>query len=96
MQVENTTDQTPTPVDTFRVALVCMPFATALVPSIQVGLLTAIAEQAGFPTDAYHLNLNLAASLTPEVDELTLLPSRSHDRRMALLGRGLWGGGSKG
>ena len=69
MGVQRTTDQTPTPVDTFRVALVCMPFATALVPSIQVGLLTAIAEQAAFPTDAYHLNLNLAASLTPEVYE---------------------------
>ena len=69
MQVENTTNQSPLPIDTFRVALVCMPFATALVPSIQVGLLTAITEQAGFQTDAYHLNLNLAASLTPEVYE---------------------------
>ena len=41
MQVLSTTGQIPTPVDTFRVALICMPFATALVPSIQVGLLTA-------------------------------------------------------
>lgn len=69
VQVQRTTGQIPTPVDTFRVALVCMPFATALVPSIQVGLLTAIAERAGFPTDAYHLNLNLAASLTPNLYE---------------------------
>ena len=69
MPAQNTTAHIPTPVDTFRVALVCMPFATALVPSIQLGLLTAIAEQAGFSTDAYHLNLKLAASLTAEVYE---------------------------
>jgi radical SAM superfamily enzyme YgiQ (UPF0313 family) len=69
MQVMRTTDQSSTAVDSFRVALVCMPFAIALAPSIQVGLLTAIAEQEGFPTDAYHLNLNLAASLTADVYE---------------------------
>jgi ribosomal peptide maturation radical SAM protein 1 len=66
MQVRVTSTQTSTPSDTFRVALVCMPFAMAGLPSIQIGLLTAIAEQAGFPTDAYYLNLDLAARLTPE------------------------------
>jgi len=46
----------------FRVALVSMPFGTdAADPSIQLGLLRAIAEEAGFPTDTYHLYLDLAA-----------------------------------
>lgn len=50
-----------------RVALVCMPFCAADRPSIQIGLLTAIAEQAGFPVDAFHLNLELASRLTPSI-----------------------------
>jgi ribosomal peptide maturation radical SAM protein 1 len=45
----------------FRVALVCMPFCMADRPSVQLGLLSAIAREAGFPTDTYHLNLELAA-----------------------------------
>jgi ribosomal peptide maturation radical SAM protein 1 len=49
--------------DTFRVALVCMPFCMPDRPSIQVGLLTAIARQAGFHTDSFHLNLDLAAQI---------------------------------
>jgi ribosomal peptide maturation radical SAM protein 1 len=47
-----------------------MPFASAERPSIQIGLLKAIAEEAGFSTDAYHFNLDLAAELSPEVYEL--------------------------
>jgi ribosomal peptide maturation radical SAM protein 1 len=47
----------------FRVALVCMPFYAALRPSIQIGLLQAIAQDAGFQTDSFHLNINLAAVL---------------------------------
>lgn len=54
----------------FRVALVCMPFASAAMPSIQVGLLTAVAEQAGFSTDAYHFTLDLADRIGPDAYEL--------------------------
>ena len=53
----------------FRVALICMPFASARQPSIQIGLITAIAEQAGFDVDAYHFNLDLAAQLSPKLYE---------------------------
>lgn len=61
----------------FRVALVCMPFASAKIPSIQVGLMTAISEQAGFETDAYHFNLDLAAQLAPDLYE-KLCEHRGH------------------
>jgi ribosomal peptide maturation radical SAM protein 1 len=53
----------------FRVAMICMPFGMADRPSIQIGLLTAIAEEAGFETSAYHFNLDLAAQLSPGVYE---------------------------
>jgi len=69
MKAEQSITQRTTPSDTFRIALVCMPFARASLPSIQIGLLTAIAEQAGFSTDTYHLNLELAARLTSEIYE---------------------------
>ena len=46
-----------------RVALVCMPFAHADRPSIQLGLISAIAEAAGFPTELFHFNLDLAREL---------------------------------
>jgi ribosomal peptide maturation radical SAM protein 1 len=52
-----------TPANKFRVALICMPFAAANRPSIQIGLLKAIIDQAGFNADTYHLNLELAAQL---------------------------------
>lgn len=52
-----------------RVALVCMPFASAARPSIQVGLLSALAERAGFSTEAFHFNLDLAVRLSPELYE---------------------------
>src|SRR5687767_10590071 len=44
----------------FKVALVTMPFASIRRPSIQLGLLKAVAERHGFPTDTYHLNLDFA------------------------------------
>lgn len=53
----------------FRVALVCMPFGSVTRPSIQIGLLAAIAEQAGFETDPHYFNLDLAAQLTPVIYE---------------------------
>ncbi len=49
----------------FRVALVCMPFYFAVGPNPAIGLLRAIAERSGFPTDSYHLNLDLAAQIDP-------------------------------
>jgi ribosomal peptide maturation radical SAM protein 1 len=48
-----------------RVALVCMPFASADRPSIQLGLIGAITEAAGFSVDLHHFNLDLAAELSP-------------------------------
>src|ERR1041385_3527488 len=45
------------------VALVAMPFAPALRPSIQIGLLAAIAESHGFPTATFHLNLDFARQI---------------------------------
>jgi ribosomal peptide maturation radical SAM protein 1 len=47
----------------YRVALVTMPFSFVSGPSIQIGLLKAIARQAGFPVDDHYLNLSLAAQL---------------------------------
>ena len=46
-----------------RVALVCMPWCAVDRPSIQVGLLAAIAREHGFAADTHHLNLELAAHL---------------------------------
>jgi ribosomal peptide maturation radical SAM protein 1 len=77
MQAQGSTTHITTPTDALRVALVCMPFAKAILPSIQIGLLTAISEQAGFSTDAYHLNLELAARLTSEAYE-PLCDHRGH------------------
>lgn len=53
----------------FRVALVCMPFRLVSGPSPAIGLLCEIARRAGFSTDTYHLNLDLAARLDPSVYE---------------------------
>jgi ribosomal peptide maturation radical SAM protein 1 len=69
MQAQEPATSSSEPISPFRIALICMPFATAERPSIQIGLLTAIAEQAGFSTDSFYLNLNLAARLTPEIYE---------------------------
>jgi ribosomal peptide maturation radical SAM protein 1 len=52
-----------------RVALVCMPFASAQRPSIQIALMTAIAQREGFKTDAYHFNVDLAAQISPDLYE---------------------------
>lgn len=46
-----------------RVGLVCMPFASTRTPSIQLGLLQALAERAGWLADSLYLNLPLAATL---------------------------------
>lgn len=46
-----------------RLAIVCMPFASGDRPSIQLGLIGAIAREAGYATDLMHFNLNLARQL---------------------------------
>src|SRR5262245_37893117 len=48
------------------VVLVSMPFLDATGPSIQLGLLKAIAEQAGFPVRTLHANLDFAALIGAE------------------------------
>jgi ribosomal peptide maturation radical SAM protein 1 len=60
-----------------RVALVCMPFYLAMHPSIQIGLLHAIVQEAGFNVDSYHLNLHLAAKLSPDAYD-ALCDHRGH------------------
>jgi len=47
----------------FRVALVVMPFASTMAPSIQAGLLQSIAKQAGFYCDSFYFNLDFARDL---------------------------------
>lgn len=75
--MENDPGQPRSPVAGCRVALVCMPFASAQRPSIQIGLITAVAEQAGFEVDAYHFNLDLAAQFSPALYE-SLCEHRGH------------------
>lgn len=53
----------------FGVALVCMPFGSAQRPSIQLALLAAIAERAGFRPEVIHFNLDLARRMTPSLYE---------------------------
>jgi ribosomal peptide maturation radical SAM protein 1 len=45
------------------IALVTMPFVSSLRPSLQLGLLKPIAESHAFPTETFHLNLELAAMI---------------------------------
>lgn len=54
-----------------------MPFSGATQPSIQLGLLKALAEQAGFVADTYHLYVDLAARLPKEI---ALFLSTRNDR----------------
>ncbi|HUT52842.1 MAG TPA: RiPP maturation radical SAM C-methyltransferase [bacterium] len=60
-----------------RAALVGMPFFLADRPSIQLGLLLGEARAAGFHADSFHLNLELAARLTPAVYELICTSPRA-------------------
>ncbi len=59
-----------------RVGLVNMPFAAAIRPSIQCGLLKAVLVRAGHAVDVHYLNLELAAELGERVyGELAALRS---------------------
>jgi radical SAM superfamily enzyme YgiQ (UPF0313 family) len=53
----------------FRVALVNMPFASTIRASIQIGLLKAIAQRAGFEVEDHYLNLDLASTLGVDLYE---------------------------
>jgi ribosomal peptide maturation radical SAM protein 1 len=70
------TSEEPTP-SSLRVALICMPFASADRPSIQLGLIGAITEAAGHDVDLHHFNLELAAELGPLLYE-QLCQIRAH------------------
>ncbi len=54
----------------WRVALVSMPFVAHFRPSIQLGLLKAIASSHGFPVETFHLNLDFASQIGPESYEV--------------------------
>ena len=51
----------------FKVALVAMPFITVCRPSIQLGLLTAIARSKGFSITDFHLALDFAHQIGPKI-----------------------------
>jgi ribosomal peptide maturation radical SAM protein 1 len=55
----------------WRVVLVAMPFIETRRPSIQIGLLKALASAHGFPTRTLHANLDFAALI--DVDNYELL-----------------------
>ncbi|MES5820390.1 RiPP maturation radical SAM C-methyltransferase [Streptomyces sp. RG80] len=57
--------------DVRPVVLVCMPFMDDSRPSLQIGLLRAIAEAQGFPARTLHANLDFAAGIG--VDRYRLL-----------------------
>lgn len=54
----------------FRVALVNMPFVAARRPSIQCGLLAAIAQSHGFAAETFHLNVEFAAWVGLDLHEI--------------------------
>src|SRR5687768_4515073 len=49
------------PIRDYGVALVSMPFGPIRRPSIQLGLLKALAVRSGFPARTFHLGLDFAA-----------------------------------
>jgi len=78
-------------ISSFPIALVCMPFASAKIASIQIGLLTAIAQREGFETGNYYFNLDLAAQLGPECYE-KLCEHRGHLTGEWLFAKAAFGG----
>ena len=60
------------PVRSLRVALVNMPFAGVERPSIQLGLLKAIADSRGHRADTFHLNLDFVAAMEPLIGNASL------------------------
>jgi ribosomal peptide maturation radical SAM protein 1 len=81
-------DPEDAPARSLRVALVNMPWARTDAPSIQCGLLQAIARAEGHSAKTYYLNLDLAQALGREVyDALSGVQSE----RLHLLGEWLFG-----
>jgi hypothetical protein len=60
-----------------RMALISMPFHSVYYPSIQIGLLKAIASRAGFEVETFHLYLDLAAKISPQVFTSSVVRRRS-------------------
>jgi ribosomal peptide maturation radical SAM protein 1 len=60
---EPTSAAPPAAAADWPVALVTMPFVSARCPSIQLGLLKALAQAHGFPATTFHLNLDFAAQV---------------------------------
>jgi hypothetical protein len=58
-------DRDATPSPALSLALPNMPWARADAPSIQCGLLKAVATQAGHRCDVHYFNVELAAKLGP-------------------------------
>ncbi|MEU7916104.1 RiPP maturation radical SAM C-methyltransferase [Microbispora bryophytorum] len=56
--------------DGLRVALVTMPFASHRRPSLQLGLLAAIARDHGHTVSTFHFNLDFAALIEPRLYDL--------------------------
>jgi hypothetical protein len=52
---------------TLSVALVAMPFVSVWRPSLQIGLLSAIARSEGFAAETFHLSLEFAAEIGGEL-----------------------------
>ncbi|MHA1529690.1 MAG: RiPP maturation radical SAM C-methyltransferase [Alphaproteobacteria bacterium] len=57
-------------------ALVTMPFVSIWRPSLQIGLLSAIARSKGFSAETFHLNLEFAAAIGGALYQ-TLCPQRT-------------------
>ncbi|HEX2971617.1 MAG TPA: RiPP maturation radical SAM C-methyltransferase, partial [Tepidisphaeraceae bacterium] len=51
-------------------AIVCMPFSDASIPSIQLGVLAGLVRAAGWQAETFHFNLDLAARLPNVYDDL--------------------------
>jgi ribosomal peptide maturation radical SAM protein 1 len=61
-----------------KVALVSMPFASIVHPSLQLGLLNSVATASGFASNTFHLNLDFAKRVGAELYEVLC----SHRGRM--------------
>lgn len=70
-----------------QVALVNMPWARTTSPSIQCGLLKAVADQAGHQVQVFYLNLELALEIGPRhYEQMVAMPGE----RQTLLGEWLF------
>lgn len=54
-------------------AIVCMPFSDASIPSIQLGVVAGLVRVAGWQAETFHFNLDLAARIPKIYDDLCQL-----------------------